>query len=231
MDRLRILVADDSEFMRLAYKQVLEDQAGFRVVAMAADGEEAVESCTEKEPDIAILDIRMPKLDGIEVAHRVLDHHPSTGIVIISAYDNLSFVADLLRYGLERRAYLLKSSLADISELVRTVRAVNTGQTVLDPGIVNQLARLYCKHSSYLTTSLSETEQDMLGLMAEGYDDLYIGGSMQLEQAQVVEHSGSMFEKLGLAGGSDLERRIKAIQAFVGQIHLVPLTTNRAPMA
>ena len=226
MDQLRILIADDSEFMRIAYKRVLESQPDLRVVAMASDGEEAVAKAAEEAPDVAILDIRMPKLNGIKAAHRILDQHPHTGIVIISAYDDLCFFADLMQYGPERKAYLLKTSLSDTSELIRIVEAVNGGQTVLDPAIVQRLAHLYRKHSNSLLSALSEMEQDMLGLIAEGYDGVYIGHTLDMDLDQVAEHSASIFEKLGLTEGSEIDRRIKAIQAFVSQIHAMPLTAE-----
>ncbi len=224
MEQLQILIADDSEFMRIAYKRILESQANLRVVAMASNGEEAVQKAAESAPDVAILDIRMPKVDGIKVAHEILEQRPGTAIVIISAYDDLSFVADLMQNGAGRKAYLLKNSLSDISELIRIVEAVDQGHTVLDSGIVHKMARLYCKHSEALTAALTDAEQDLLCLMAEGYDDAYICRTLHLDQDQMVEKSDSIYRKFGIDNGTARERRIKAIQAFVDQIHLVPLS-------
>lgn len=226
MDPIRILIAEDSEFMRIAYQRILEAESHLKVVGMAADGERTVETAMETVPDVAIIDIRMPKIDGIRAAHSILEQHPGTGIVIISAYDDLNFVADLMQNGSQRKAFLLKTSLATISDLVRVVEAVSKGQTVLDPSIVQRLARLYCKHPNSLSALLSDMEQDMLGLMAEGYDDAFIGRALHLDDKLVEEHSGSIFGKLGLPEGPDLDRRIKAIQAFVDGIHNVPLTSS-----
>ena len=224
MEQLNILIADDSEFMRIAYKRILESHSNFRVVAMASNGEEAVQQAAESGPDVAILDIRMPKVDGIRVAHEILKRRPGTAIVIISAYDDLSFVADLMQNGAANKAYLLKNSLSDISELIRIVEAVNQGHTVLDSGIVHKMARLYCKHSDVLQTTLTDMEQDLLGLMAEGYDDAYICRALHMDQEQVEDHAGSIYRKFSLNQGTDQERRMKAIQAFVEQIHRVPLS-------
>ena len=230
MEQLQILIADDSEFMRIAYKRILESQSSFRVVAMASNGEEAVQKAAESAPDVAILDIRMPKVDGIKVAHEILKLRPGTGIVIISAYDDLSFVADLMQNGAAQKAYLLKNSLSDISELIRIVEAVDQGHTVLDSGIVHKLARLYCKHSDALNTTLTEMEQDLLGLMAEGYDDAYICRALHMDQEQVEDNSESIYRKFGIDPGTAQHRRIKAIQAFVEQIHLVPLSVAGDPV-
>jgi DNA-binding NarL/FixJ family response regulator len=229
MDQLKILIADDSEFMRIAYKRILESQSGFRVVAMAANGEEAVERAAESIPDVAILDIRMPKLDGIKVAHRILEMRPETAIVIISAYDDLSYVAELMQNGSARKAYLLKNSLSDISELIRIVEAVHQGHTVLDSGIVHVMARLYCKHSGSLGTDLTNIEQDLLGFMAEGYDIGYICQVTYMGREEVQKYLDSIFDKLGIAEGTARERQFQAIQVFVDQIHQVPLTATAEP--
>ncbi len=226
MEQLQILIADDSEFMRVAYKRILEAQSEFQVVAMASNGEEAVQKAAESAPDVAILDIRMPKVDGIKVAHEILKRRPDTAIVIISAYDDLSFVADLMRNGAARKAYLLKNSLSDISELIRIVEAVNQGHTVLDSGIVHKMARLYRKHSDVLQTTLTDVEQDLLGLMAEGYADAYICRSLHMDQEQVKDNAESIYGKFQLDQGTAQERRLKAIQAFVEQIHTVPLSVS-----
>ena len=224
MERLKILIADDSEFMRIAYKRILESQANLQVVAMASNGEEAVQKAAESTPEVAILDIRMPKVDGIKVAHEILERRPNTAIVIISAYDDLAYVADLMRNGAGRKAYLLKYSLSDISELIRIVEAVHQGHTVLDPAIVQRLARLYCKHSDVLNTALSGIEQDLLGLMVEGYDDAHICRTLHMDQEQVVNHSESIYRKFAIDEGTAQERRIRAIRSFVEQIHRVPLS-------
>jgi len=88
MSRIRILIADDSQYMRIVYKRVLETQDKFEVVWMAADGDEAVEQAMALVPDLAILDIAMPTINGIEVANRIIACYPDTGIVIISSYDD-----------------------------------------------------------------------------------------------------------------------------------------------
>ena len=121
--QLQVLIADDSEFMRVAYRRILESESNLRIVAMAANGEEASKLAAETRPDVAILDVRMPKVDGIQAAHEIRRNNLKTSIVVISAYDDLAFVADLMRYGVEKKAYLLKYSLSDITGLIRIVEA------------------------------------------------------------------------------------------------------------
>ncbi len=140
---LRVIVADDSQFMRVAYRRIFETQEHLEVVAEASDGEQALARALEFKPDVAVLDVRMPKLNGIEVAHRIGMELPGTGIVIISAYDDTEYILQLLKDGPEGRAYLLKTTIDDIDEVIRAVDAVSQGQTVLDPTIVQRLARVY----------------------------------------------------------------------------------------
>ncbi len=124
MTELRILVADDNQFMRTAYKRILDTQEDFEVVGMASDGDEALDLAMELSPDVAVLDVRMPKKDGIAVAHYITARDAQTGIVLISAYDDLAFVSAIMKNGAARKAYILKNSLDDISELIRVVEAV-----------------------------------------------------------------------------------------------------------
>jgi DNA-binding NarL/FixJ family response regulator len=223
MKQLEVLIADDSEFMRMAYKRILESQSNLKVAAMATNGEEAWMMAKEVEPDVAILDVWMPKVDGIKAAHEIRRQLPGTAIVVISSYDDLTFVADLMQNGVERKAYLLKHSISNITDLVNVVEAVYEGQTVLDSGIVQRLSRLFCKYSDEFNTSLSDMEQDLLGLMAEGHDDERICGTLHINHKEVAAHSRSLYENLGIVGGSDPEQRILAVRAFVSQIHEVPL--------
>ncbi len=223
MKELQVLIADDSEFMRIAYKRILESQPNMQVAAMAENGEEAVWIADDIKPDVAILDVWMPKLDGIKATHEIRKRLPDTAIIVISSYDDLTFVADLMQNGVDRKAYLLKHSISDVTGLVSVVEAVYNGHSVLDSGIVQRLARLYCKYSDTLNTSLSDTEQDILGLMADGYDDERICGTLHLDQPELAGHSDSLYQNLGILGGTDEERRIMAVRAFVSQIHKVPL--------
>ena len=164
----------------------------------------------------------MPKLDGIQAAHRIIARHPGTAIVMISAYDDLNFVSELLRDGPEGKAYLLKNSLDDIGELIRVVEAVISGQTVLDPGIVQKLARVQIRQSRSLVAQLDEMERNVLEIMAEGYDDSYIAKTLHIEVEVVETSTTSIFEKLGLSEEGGRDRRSQAVEAFVNQVTSVP---------
>ena len=214
METLRILVADDSQFMRTAYKRILESQENFEVVGMAVDGEDALQQAIDLVPAVAILDVRMPKLDGLETARRIGLQHPGTAIVMISAYDDLAFVAELLKNGPEGKAYLLKSSLDDIDELIRVINVVTKGQTVLDPSIVLKLTSLYVRQDIPQSERLTNAQRNVLELIAEGQDDSYIARNLGLQKESVAEITTGICQRLGLEGTSEPERRNRAVESF-----------------
>ena len=215
MSHLRILVADDNQFMRTAYKRILETQDEIEVVAMASDGQEALDKATELAPDVAILDIRMPKMDGIESAFRITQCHALTGIVLISAYDDLAFVSAIMKNGAKRRAYILKHSLDDISELIRVVETVAAGKSVLDHQIVEKLITLYDRRFGPRPASFSLMEEDVLRLMLEGYDDLFITKTLGLQQEAMEVIAASACQKLGVVEQNGDDRNPRAVQAMI----------------
>ncbi len=214
MSHLRILVADDNQFMRTAYKRILDTQDEFEVVAMAADGEDALGKAIALAPDVAILDIRMPKMDGIEAAHRITERHPLTGIVLISAYDDLAFVSAIMKDGAQRKAYILKNSLDDIAELIRVVEAVANGLAVLDPAIVEKLMTVYLRQSPSQPLAFTDMEEEVLRLMLAGYDDLYITRHLGLKQEPMEAIADSACAKLGVTEFNG-DRNSHAVQSLI----------------
>jgi len=93
MEQLQVLIADDSEFMRVSYRRILESESNLQIVAIVTNGEEASKIAAQTRPDVAILDVRMPKVYGIQAAHEIRRNNPKTSIVVISSYDDLTFVA------------------------------------------------------------------------------------------------------------------------------------------
>ncbi len=217
MSGIRITIADDSEPTRLVYKRVLETQDEFEVVGMAADGEEALEQAMAQIPDVAILDIVMPKINGLEVAQRIMDRHPSTGIVVISAYADPAYVSAIMEAGAKRRAYILKISLPEISELIRVVKAVADGQTVLDSTISQSLLRLYDQRSSSPLGSITEEEISVMQLMLEGHSTSFMTQTLEMNPAEIDANAASAYEKLGVVEQTYGDRISSAVQALASQ--------------
>ena len=214
MDKLRVIVADDAQFMRVAYKRILESHDHIEVVGMAADGAEALQQAELLSPDVAILDIRMPKMNGIEVAQKIKAAHADVGIVIISHYDDTEYIVELLKDGPEGKAYLLKTSVDNIDELTRAVEMVAQGQTVLDPVIVQRLAKIQTLQADSPLALLTEREKEVLTLMAEGYTNAAIAKKLFVEERTVENHTNSIYAKLDLQS-TGYHRRVQAVLSFV----------------
>ena len=136
------------------------------MVAMATDGEEAVSKAERLRPDVAVLDVRMPKFGGLAASRRIRSTRPGTGIVMMSNYDDPEYIIELLRDGTEGKAYLLKTSVEDIYQLVGAVEAVAGGRTYLDAALVERLVNAHISSPSLLASSLRHGERDTLSLMA-----------------------------------------------------------------
>ena len=213
----RIIFADDSQFIREAYKRILETQSHFEIVGIAEDGEEAVRLATELSPDVAILDIRMPKLTGIEAAQQISSTNPEMGIIIISAYDDLNYVRELLKSGPRGKGYILKTSLDDIGELIRVVEAVANGGTVLDPELVQKLVRLKVSKETPGISDLNATEREVYELLVGGYEDAEIARTLRLTQEDIKEVTSSATSKLGIPDTGGLEKRSQAVEHFINR--------------
>src|SRR5579863_1798053 len=131
MNPIRILLADDHTVMRRGLRALLERQTGFHVVGEAADGSEAVELAAREKPDVAVLDIGMPTLNGIEAARRIVEKNPGTAVVILSMHSDESYVLRTLKAG--ARGYLLKD--APESDLINAIHAVHQGKAFFSPAI------------------------------------------------------------------------------------------------
>lgn len=213
----RIIFADDSQYIREAYRRILETQSHFEIVGVAEDGEEAVRLAKELNPDVAILDIRMPKLTGIEAAGQIISTNPEMGIIIISAYDDLNYVKELLKDGPRGRAYILKTSLDDIGELIRVVEAVSQGGTVLDPELVQKLVRLLVEKEVSGISDLNPSEREVYELLVGGFEDSEIARSLRISQEEVKAMSASAADKIGLSNFSDVDKRNQAVEHFINR--------------
>ena len=210
----RILIADSHPFVGIYYKRVLETQAGFVVVGVAEDGLGAVKKASELAPDVVISDVFLPNLDGVGAALQILEQRPETAIVMISSYDDLKLVKDLIQREPRRKAFLLKDSLADIGDLIRAVAAVTNGQMVLDPNIVQKLTRHYVNRS--LLDRLTTMERQVVMQLTAGAEDWAIAESLDIDPSEVAGFANSIYAKLPkLSDRSHLPPRDQAVLAFV----------------
>ena len=171
-DGIRILLADDHHIVRAGVRQLLESASDLRVIAEAGDGEEAQTLIQKHRPDVAVLDIQMPKASGIEVTRWVRSRLPEVGVLILTAYDDDPYVMAVLQAG--ANGYVLKTGQAD--ELIQAVRDVYEGKSALDPNITRKLmTNIFKSPEKRMVEPLTDRELDVLRFAAKGYTNKAIG--------------------------------------------------------
>lgn len=204
MEKIKILIADDHAVVREGTRRILEQDQGLEVVAEACDGEEAVRLATTFKPDVAIIDVAMPRLDGIEATKQIKAVCPATTVLILSAYDDDQFVFSLLEAG--AAGYLLKSIRGH--ELIDAVRAVHAGESVLHPSIARKVLNRFVPipgkpRKQEPLEVLSEREMEVLRLAAKGLSNHDIATELYLSIRTVQGHLGHIFNKLGVSSRTE----------------------------
>ena len=215
MSQIRVLVADDSQAMRTAYENILKTKEGIEVVGVASDGQEALDKCNELAPDVAILDVRMPSMDGLAVANHMATSCPETAILLVSAYDELAFVRAIMHEGASGRAYLLKNSLEDITEFIRVVEAVAKGQAVVHETIIQKLMVIYRRLTASQANPLSDSEESVLKLMLSGYDETDIARKLGLPLESVDALALALCVRLRVIVRGGVSRSPRVVQGLV----------------
>ena len=202
---MRVLLADDHGIVRRGLRSLLETEPGLTVVAEAADGFEALRLCTEQQPDIVILDVGMPKLNGIEVAARAqkLEHPPK--VIILSMHADESYILRALAAG--ARAYLLKDATDE--DLLPAVRMVAAGKPFFSPAVTAVLVGDYMRQlqARGLTDSyhlLTDREKEVLQLLAEGRSNKEVAMLLELGVSTVETHRANLMQKLNLHNTADI---------------------------
>lgn len=204
MGDIRVLIADDHAVLREGTRQILEQEPDLKVVAEAGDGEEAVRLAGASKPDVAIIDIAMPKVDGIEATRRIKALYPTIAVLILTAYDDDQFVFSLLEAG--AAGYLLKSVRGH--ELIDAVRAVHAGESVLHPTIARKVLNRFMSAPGKparrkASEVLSEREIDVLKLAARGLSNQEIANELCLSLRTVQAHLGHIFNKLQVSSRTE----------------------------
>jgi DNA-binding NarL/FixJ family response regulator len=211
VEHITILIAEDQEYLREGIGKVLAEQPGLTIVGMAEDGLAAFQMALDLLPQVLLLDIHMPKLNGIEVAERIRAQRPEIGLLLLSQYDDLAYVHRFLGDEPRRKGYLLKSTLGQIESLTQAIRAVAAGQLVLDP----QLAAQLLQSSISSLSELTQQEQRVLAAMAQGYDNQAIAALLTIEKSTVENHINSIYSKLDIGQQPGRHRRVDAVLRFL----------------
>jgi len=202
---IRILLADDHTIVRKGLRLLLESHPDFTVIADAADGREAIKLAEEKKPDVMVMDLAMPILNGIEAARQITAKQPSIAIVFLSMHSDEGYVLKALKVG--ARAYLLKDAAE--YDLINAVKAVSEGKAFFSPAISKMLAEDYVRqidgHKVDDTYDLLTTrEREILQLLAEGRSNKEVANYLQLSLHTVETHRSNILQKLNLHTGAEL---------------------------
>ena len=202
MKRIRILLADDHAVVRQGFKMILDAQPDMEIVGEAANGREAVDLAEQLRPDVVVMDVAMPELNGIEATRRLASSVPHARVVALSMHKDSVYVREILRAG--ARGYLLKDSGA--ADLVAAIHAVASGESYLSPAVSNAVLDDYRRIATNPIDLLTSREREVLQLLAEGKTNKEIAGVLNLSVYTVDAHRGRIMEKLNLHSINELVR-------------------------
>lgn len=202
---MRILLGDDHTVVRQGLRKILEGQEGWEVVGEASDGREAVRLALSLEPDVAVFDIGMPRLNGIEATRQILRRLPALAVLILSMHSDDAYVTSALQAG--ARGYLLKDS-AD-TDLIRGVTAVSAGKSFFSPDAAKVMLDDYLRHLAKKGIvdrydALSEREREIFQLVAEGYSNKGVAEMLSISVATVETHRSHILQKLDVHSTAEL---------------------------
>jgi two-component system response regulator NreC len=205
MENLRIVLADDHTLFRQGLRRVLEEQPGWQVIADASDGAAAVRLTLERQPHVVIMDIAMPRLNGVEATRQIVRRAPDVRVLILSMYSDDLYITQALQAG--AHGFVLKDS-AD-ADLVRAVRDLAAGKSYFSPTVSKVVLDDYVRHLADRGISdrfdaLTEREREVFQLIAEGHSNKDIAGLLHLSPGTVETHRARIMEKLDLHSAAEI---------------------------
>lgn len=203
MSKITVVIADDHELFRQGTRNLIENEEDIEVVGEAVNGKEAIEMVEKLKPDIVLMDISMPEVNGIEATKRIKIIRPSTAVIILTAYDNDKYISALLEAG--AAGYLLKNVRG--TELINAIRSVFTGESVLHPVIAQKVLSRFAsdkgKHEPVQDIEISERELEILKLAAKGMSNQDIADSVFVSRRTVQTHLANIFRKMDVSSRTE----------------------------
>ena len=201
-EKIHILLVDDHAVVRQGFKMILAAQPDMEIVGEAGNGREALDLAGQLQPDVIVMDVAMPELNGIEATRRVADLSPRSRVLALSMHKDSVYVREILKAG--ARGYLLKDSIA--GDLLTAVRAVSRGEGYISPGVSDAVLNDYRRHVTDPIDLLTSREREVLQMLAEGKTNKEIATVLNLSVYTVDAHRGRIMEKLNLHSITDLVR-------------------------
>jgi DNA-binding NarL/FixJ family response regulator len=193
---IRVAVVDDQRLFTKGLSGLVEMLPGVEVVGVAFDGEEAVALCREEEPDVVLMDISMPKMDGISATREIKDLLPQTAVIILTGHEEDEHVFEGIKAGAQ--GYLLKDS--EPEDLSRAIRTVHAGDTIIAPDLAQKMLNTFASDSSgssqLAPPPLTERELEVIRALAQGMSDRQIAGSLGISEKTVRNHTSNIYRKL-----------------------------------
>ncbi len=196
------MLADDHTILRKGVRMLLDSQPDLEVIGEARTGREAIEEARKHRPDIVVMDVSMPELNGIEGTRQICEELTHTKVIGLSMHKDAVYVREILRAG--ARGYLLKDS--EDEDLLKAIRAVHRGEAYLSPAISDAVLTDYRKHVSNPIDQLTSREREILTMIAEGKSNKEIATALKLSVYTIESHRGSVMEKLNLHNTGDIVR-------------------------
>jgi DNA-binding NarL/FixJ family response regulator len=212
---VNVVIADDHYLVREGTRSLLESSGQVVVLAAVENADALLDAVGRLHPDAVITDIRMPpthQTEGIEAAHEIRARHPDVGVVVLSQYVNALYAFELFRGGTSGLAYLLKDRVGELDELLRALREVTTGGSVIDPKVVEGLLARRQQPAASLLETLTAREMEVLGEMAQGKSNAAISEFLFISPSAVEKHINAVFAKLMLSAEDGAQhRRVAAV--------------------
>jgi DNA-binding NarL/FixJ family response regulator len=202
---IRVLIAEDQTLMRQGLRTILDLEDGFEVVGEARDGQEAVHQALALRPDLVLMDVQMPHMNGVEATRRISAAVPQTKVIILTTFDYDEYVFDGIKSG--ARGYLLKDVPA--AELLATLRRVHSGESIIQPSIAaRMIAEFGRRHDPAAppVEALTERERDVLRLLADGLSNREIAARLVLAEGTIKNHVSTILDKLHAANRTQAAR-------------------------
>jgi DNA-binding NarL/FixJ family response regulator len=216
---VKVVIAEDHYLVREGTRRLLESSGAVEVLAAVENTSLLLDAVERLHPDAVITDIRMPptnQMEGIDAAHEIRSRHPQVGVVVLSQYVNSLYAFELFRDGTTGLAYLLKDRVGELEELLRALRAVTTGGSVIDPKVVEGLLARRQQLAGSLLEMLTSRELEVLSEMAQGKSNAAISGSLYISPSAVEKHINAIFAKLTLSAEDGAQhRRVAAVLTFL----------------